>query len=78
MATYTESDFRDFGDDQGFRFDEGFTLDCLVSFQHEGSDIVNPYSYTLKDPASIFGEDKMDEWKREAAALMIEWEKDAA
>ena len=78
MKAFTDSDYRDFGDDQGHKWDEGFDLDCLVSFQHEGRDIVNPYSYTTGDPAALFGAEKMSAWKAEAAALMAEWEADAA
>ena len=74
---FTESDFKGFGDDQGFKWDEGFTIDCLVTFQHNGDTIVNPYSYTQRDPAEMFGVDKMNAWKAEAADLMREWMKDA-
>lgn len=77
MATFTEQDFKDFGADQGFKYDEGFGLDCLVTFDHSGRPIVNPYSYTLGDPSGIFGAEKMDAWKLEASALMAEWLADA-
>jgi len=71
-------DFKEFGEDQGFKWDEGFSLDALVSFNHEGSVIVNPYSYTQGDPAELFGTTAMDAWKQEAASLMNEWAADAA
>ncbi len=76
LIPITEEDFREFGDDQGFKYDEGFTLDCLVTYEHEGRIIVNPYSHTQGDPAEMFGAEKMDEWRREAAELMIEWRAD--
>jgi len=77
MKAFTDSDYRDFGADQVAKCEDGFTLDCLVTFEHEGEIIVNPYAYS-DDPAALFGAEKMSAWKAEAAALMAEWEADAA
>ena len=59
MTIYAEKDYRGYGEDQGFRWDEGFSLDALVYFEHEGMIIVNPYSHTERDPTEFFGKDKI-------------------
>ena len=69
----SDNEFKQFGEYQGQRWDEGESLDCLVVFQHDGKDIVSPYSYTLGDPAELFGTEKMDAWKRECVELWAEW-----
>ena len=72
MATYTDNDFRDFGADQVDKCEDGFSLDCLATFEYDGEIIVNPYAYS-DNPALLFGADTMLAWKTEAAALMTEW-----
>lgn len=76
----TESDYRSYGEDQGFRWDEGATIDSLVTFEHDGNIIVNPYSYCAGnvDPASIFGAANMEKWKSECRAEWAEYAKDGA
>ena len=77
MGLHTEQDFKDFAEDQGFKWDDGFGLDCLVHFNHDGKTIVSPWSYTLGNPVDIFGVELMSAWKKEAASLMSEWAADA-
>lgn len=76
MTIYAEKDYRDYGEDQGFRWDEGFSLEALVYFEHEGVTIVNPYSYTKGDPADLFGKEKMTAWKAECRELWAEFAAD--
>jgi hypothetical protein len=79
MDNATEQDFRDYGEDQGFRWDEGFPLDSLVSFEHDGKIIVNPYSYIAgnRNPVELFGTEKMAAWKAECLELFAEFSADA-
>jgi len=77
MKTRTEIEYRDFGADQVAKCEDGFPLDCFVLFEHEGETIINPFAYS-DDPDTLFGIEKMTAWKAEAAALMAEWEADAA
>ena len=72
---FNEQDFKDFGADQVSKCEDGFGLDCLVTFEHEGEVIVDPYAYS-EDPSSLFGQAAMDAWKLEAAELMAEWAAD--
>ena len=76
MENYSEQDFRNWGENQGFMWDEGAELDALVHFHHEGLNIVNPYSHTQGDPAEIFGSEKMDAWQNESAAMFDEFAAD--
>lgn len=76
MTIYTEKHYRDYGDDQACRLKEGFTLDSLVHFEHEGVTIINPYCHTTGDPVDLFGKEKMDAWKAECRELWLEFAAD--
>jgi len=69
----TEQDYRDYAEHLGFMWDEGAELDQLVHFEHDGKIIVSPYSYVQagQNPAEVFGESKMDQWKLEVCRKLF-------